>query len=311
VVLNNFSPRGADSLGVDRVSVETRQPNAVTVAMSGYGQTGPMRDFGAYGPLLEAFGGLDQAMGYEGEGPMRIGIAYPDAIAGALGAAATLGAIWRQAVEGGPVHVDLSQLEGMLSFVGDALVAASVHGAPPPRIGNRSLDDAPHGVYRCAGDDDWVAIAVRTDLEWRALVGVIGGAELSALADLATPARLEQRQRLDAAISAWSRARTAIEAASALQAAGVPACPAFTNRDLVENEHLEARKFMVTLDQRDVGPQRFPGFPIHFGRRRVTLGAPPGLGDDNDQVLRSLGFTPDEIAGLARAKAIADSPPAD
>lgn len=311
VVLNNFSPRGSDSLGIDRVSVETRQPNAVTVAMSGYGQTGPMRDFGAYGPLLEAFGGLDQAIGYEGEGPTRIGIAYPDAIGGALGAAATLGAIWRQAVEGGPVHVDLSQLEAMLSFVGDALVAASVHGVAPPRIGNRSLDYAPHGVYRCSGDDDWVAIAVRTDLEWRALVGVVGSPELSVRADLATPARMEQRQRLDTAISAWSRARTAIEAASALQAAGVPACPAFTNRDLVENEHLAARKFMVTLDQRDAGPQRFPGFPIHFGRRSVTLNGPPGLGDDNDQVLRSLGFTPHEIAGLARAKAIADSPPAD
>ena len=311
VVLNNFSPRGVDSLGIDRAAVEARQPNAVTVAMSGYGASGPMRDFGAYGPLLEAFGGLDQAMGYEGEGPMRIGIAYPDAIGGALGAAATLGAIWEQAVQGGPVHVDLSQLEGMLSFVGEALVAASVHGAPPARIGNRSLDHAPHGVYRCAGDDDWVAITVRTDLEWRALVRVVGGPELAACADLATPARLEQRARLDAAISAWSGARTAIEAASALQAAGVPACPAFTNRDLVENEHLEARGFMVTLDQRDAGPQRFPGFPIHFGRRSVTLNGPPGLGDDNDQVLQSLGFTPHEIAGLARTNTIADSPPAD
>lgn len=311
VVLNNFSPRGAASLGIDRASVEARQPNAVTIAMSGYGETGPMRDFGAYGPLLEAFGGLDQAMGYEGEGPMRIGIAYPDAIGGALGAVATLGAIWEQAVRGGPVHVDLSQLEGMLSFVGEALVAASVHGAAPARIGNRSLDHAPHGVYRCAGDDDWVAIAVRTDLEWRALVGVIGSPELSARAELAAHARIVQRELLDAAISAWSGARTAIEAASALQAAGVPACPAFTNRDLVENEHLAARKFMVTLDQEDAGPQRFPGFPIHFGRKSVTLKGPPGLGDDNERVLSSLGYTPREIADLARAKVIADRPPAE
>jgi crotonobetainyl-CoA:carnitine CoA-transferase CaiB-like acyl-CoA transferase len=311
VVLNNFSPRGVESLGIDRASVEARQPNAITVAMSGYGATGPMRDFGAYGPLLEAFGGLDQAMGYEGEGPMRIGIAYPDGIGGALGAAATLGAIWERAVQGGPVHLDLSQLEGMLSFVGEALVAASVHGAPPARIGNRSLDHAPHGVYRCCGDDDWVAIAVRTDLEWRALVSVVGGAELSARADLGILARQAQRQRLDAAISAWSGARTAIEVASALQTVGVPACPAFTNRDLVENEHLAARNFMLTLDQADAGPQRFPGFPIHFGRRRFSPKSPPGLGDDNDQVLSSLGYTPDEISALARANVIADRPPAE
>lgn len=311
VVLNNFSPRGADSLGIDRASIEAQRPDAVTVAMTGFGETGPMRNFGAYGPLLEAFGGLDAAMGYEGEGPMRIGLAYPDAIAGALGAAATLGALWNQAVAGGgPVHADLSQLEAMLSFVGEALVAASVRGAAPARIGNRSLDHAPHGVYRCSGEDSWVAIAVRGDEEWRALVGVIGGGELSASVHLATEARLARHAPIDATISAWTGARTAIEAATALQAAGVPACPAFTNRDLVENEHLAARQFIVTLDQPDAGPQRFPGFPIHFSRKTVSLEDPPGLGDHNAQVLTSLGYTSAEIADLARAGVIADEPPA-
>ncbi|WP_293675898.1 CoA transferase [uncultured Phenylobacterium sp.] len=308
VVLNNFSSPGAASLGIDRRSVEAQKPNAVTVAMTGFGETGPMRNFGAYGPLLEAFGGLDNAMGYEGEGPMRIGIAFPDAIAGALGAAATLGAVWEQAVGGGPVHVDLSQLEGMLSFVGEALVAASVHGVPPPRLGNRSLDHAPHGVYPCVGDDAWVAIAVRSDAEWRALVGVIGDPDLSA--ELPINARQAERARIDTAISAWTRGRTALEAATALQSAGAPACPAFTNRDLVESDHLAAREFMVTLDHPDPGPQRFPGFPIHFSRRRVTLAGPPGLGDDNDGVLDSLGYTAAEIADLARAQVIADKPPA-
>lgn len=309
VVLHNFSPRGADSLGINRAAVEARQPNAVTIAMTGYGGTGPMRSFGAYGPLLEAFGGLDQAMGYEGEAPMRIGVAYPDAIGGALGAAATLGAIWEHAVAGGPVHVDLSQLEGMLSFVGEALVAASVSGVAPARIGNRSIDHAPHGVYRCSGDDAWVAIATRSDAEWRSLASVIGGAELTPRADLAIDARGEQREAIDAAISSWTRGRTAIAAASALQAAGVPACPAFTNRDLVENEHLGARGFMVTLNQPDAGPQRFPGFPIHFSRRTVTLNGPPGLGDDNDRILGSLGYTPREIADLVGTQTLADKPP--
>jgi crotonobetainyl-CoA:carnitine CoA-transferase CaiB-like acyl-CoA transferase len=310
VVLNNFSARGADSLGIDRASIEARRADAVTVAMTGFGETGPMRNFGAYGPLLEAFGGLDHAMGYEGEGPMRIGIAFPDAIAGALGAAATLGAIWAQAVGGGPVHADVSQLEAMLSFVGEALAAASVRGVPPARIGNRSLDHAPHGVYPCAGDDAWVAIAVRSDAEWRALVGVIGGAELSARADLDVDARQAQRGPIDAAISAWTAARTALEAATALQAAGAPACPAFTNRDLVENEHLAARGFIVTLDHPDAGLQRFPGFPIHFSRRAVELRGPCGLGDDNARVLASLGYTAREIADLAKAQVIADAPPA-
>lgn len=309
VVLNNFSLPGAASLGVDRASVEARQPKAVTVAMTGFGETGPMKNFGAYGPLLEAFGGLDSAMGYEGEGPMRIGIAFPDAIAGALGAAATLGAIWQQETGDGPVHADVSQLEAMLSFVGEALVAASATGASPARIGNRSHDHAPHGVYPCAGDDAWVALAVRNDAEWRALAGLIGGSELSDRADLDVGERQAQREAIGAAISAWTAARTAPDAAAALQAADVPACPAFTNRDLVENEHLAARKFIVTLDQADAGPQRFPGFPIHFGRKDVTLKGPPGLGDHNAEVLASLGYTAAEIATLARDQVIFDVPP--
>ncbi len=310
VVLHNFSPRGADSLGIDRASIEARRPDAVTVAMTGYGETGPLRDFGAYGPLLEAFGGVDQAMGYEGEGPMRIGVAYPDAIGGALGAAATLGAIWERAVGGGAVHVDLSQLEGLLTFAGEALVAASVEGKAPARRGNRSLDHAPHGVYPCQGDDAWVAIAVRTDAEWCALVGVVGGPELTARAELAADARLAERERIDAAISAWTAGRSAMEAASALQDAGAPACPAFTNRDLVESEHLAARGFIVTLDHPDAGPQRFPGFPLHFSRRTVTLNGPPGLGDHNAPVLSSLGYSAGEVADLVRSQTICDRPTA-
>lgn len=310
VVLNNFSLPGAASLGVDRASVEARRPNAVSVAMTGFGETGPMRNFGAYGPLLEAFGGLDSAMGYEGEGPMRIGIAFPDAIAGALGANAALGALWQQELGGGPVHADVAQLEAMLSFVGEALAAASVKGEAPARIGNRSLDLAPHGVYPCAGDDSWVAVAVRTDAQWRALAGVIGAPELSSRADLGVEGRQTEREAIGAAISAWTRARTALEAAGALQTAGVPACPAFTNRDLVESEHLAARGFIVTLDQADAGPQRFPGFPIHFERKDVRLKGPPGLGDHNAQVLASLGYSPSEIADLARGEVIFDCPPA-
>ncbi|MBX3483055.1 CaiB/BaiF CoA-transferase family protein [Phenylobacterium sp.] len=305
-VLHNFSPRGADSLGIDRASIEAHRPNAVTVAMTGYGETGPMRDFGAYGPLLEAFGGVDQAMGYEGEGPMRIGVAYPDAIGGALGAAAVLGGLWEQAAGGGgPVHADLSQLEGLLSFAGEALVAASVHGAPPARRGNSSPDHAPHGVFPCQGDDVWVAVAVRSDDEWRALAGLIGDAR----ADLTVEARQADRAAIEAAISAWTSRRTAMDAAIALQAAGVPACPAFTNRDLVESEHLAARGFIVTLDQADAGPQRFPGFPLHFSRRQVMLKGPPGLGQHNAEVLASLGYAAQEIADLAEAEVIADRPP--
>ena len=309
LVLHNFSPRGAASLGIDRDVAERLNPTAITVAMTGYGETGPMRSHASYGPLLEAFGGLDEAMGYEGEDPMRIGIAFPDEVGGLHGTVAALAGLWEQALTGEAVHIDLSQLEALLCFAGEALLATSVRGTAPMRIGNRSEDVAPHGVHRCAGDDGWVAITVRCDDEWRALVELLDDPRLETLAPAGVGDRMRASPTIDAAIAAWTASRTPLEAAHALQGAGVPACPAFTNRDLVEDEHLTARGFMATWDQQDVGTQTFPGFPIHFARRTVSLTGTPGLGADNERILASLGFSADEAAELEAAGIVMQTPP--
>ena len=89
--------------------------------MTGYGETGPMAPHFSLGPILEAYGGLDDAMGYIGEGPSRLGIAYPDAVGGVHGAYATLAALWERASPGRPRHVDLSQLETLVAVVGEGL----------------------------------------------------------------------------------------------------------------------------------------------------------------------------------------------
>jgi benzylsuccinate CoA-transferase BbsF subunit len=253
VVLHNFSPRGAASLGIDRPRVSALNPSAVTVAMTGYGETGPMAPHFSLGPILEAYGGLDDAMGYVGGGPSRLGIAYPDAVGGVHGAYATLAALWQRETTGAAAHVDLSQLETLVSVVGEAVLAASITAESQPRHGNRSLDQAPQGVYRCAGDDTWLALTVPDDERWRRLVEIVGDPELVALRDATLCTRISRHDDIDAALDRWAREQDARPASVSLQEAGIAAFPAVSTQDLVEDEHLRDRGFMVTWDQVDVG----------------------------------------------------------
>jgi crotonobetainyl-CoA:carnitine CoA-transferase CaiB-like acyl-CoA transferase len=310
VVLHNYTPRGARSLGLAPDQLVEVDERLASVAMTGYGETGPMAQFASYGPMLEAYGGFDEATGYRGEGPMRLGIAFPDAVGGLHGAIAVLGALWERARRARAVHVDLSQLETLLAFAGEQLLTTSVDGVGPARHGNRSIDHAPQGVYPCAGDDRWVAITVPDDAAWARLAALLGEAPLRR-ADLATlDGRRAAHDELDAAIARWSTARRPFAAATQLQAIGVVAVPAFTNAELVADEHLAERGFIVEWEQPDVGRRRFPGFPIHFERSPVRIAPAPTLGQHNLPLLRELAIDEATITRMARDGVIADEPPA-
>jgi crotonobetainyl-CoA:carnitine CoA-transferase CaiB-like acyl-CoA transferase len=310
VVVHNYTPRGAASLGIDADSLARHNDRIVSVAMTGYGETGPMASHSSYGPILEACGGLDEATGYIGEGPMRLGLAFPDAVGGLHGAFAVLTALWERAESGRSVHVDLSQLETLLSLVGDGVLASSVSGTAPARHGNRSDDYAPQGVYRGEGDDTWLALTVTTDDDWRALVDLLADDDVARLRDASIGERVAEHDRIDAAIARWSASLPPGVAAARLQAAGVAACPAFSNKDLVEDEHLRARGFIVEWDQADVGRARFPGYPIHFERMKPVVRGAPALGADNATTLAELGYDAAAIARMAAAEVIFDRPPA-
>ena len=123
-------------------------------------------------------------------------------------------------------------------------------------------------------------------------------------------ARLAAHDEIDAAITRWTSSRPPLVAAKELQSLGVAACPAFTNRDLVLDDHLAARGFIVTWDHADVGPQRYPGSPFHFARTPVTIRATPLLGEHNRAILTSIGYDDEAIDKLQAAGVIADEPPA-
>jgi crotonobetainyl-CoA:carnitine CoA-transferase CaiB-like acyl-CoA transferase len=197
-----------------------------------------------------------------------------------------------------------------MSFAGEAFLAASADGVAPARHGNRSDDHAPQGVYRCDGDDAWVAVTVPGDAEWAALLRLLRDPGLTGLEDADLASRQAAHDDIDAALARWTRSRPPIVAAKELQAHGVAAAPCFTNRDLVLDEHLASRGFMVEWDHPDVGVQRYPGSPLHFSRTPVRIGPAPALGADNREVLRELGCSDEQIDKLEAAGVITEVPPA-
>jgi crotonobetainyl-CoA:carnitine CoA-transferase CaiB-like acyl-CoA transferase len=190
-------------------------------------------------------------------------------------------------------RIDFSMLEAMLWTMVEPLLAAQLDGPPQPR-GNASSEYAPHGVYRCVDDDNWVAVAVTGDAEWRRLCALVPALEPLANWDL------QQRQRriagIDGVLIGWASRRVAAEVERELRAAGIPAAASNGSLDLVGSAHLRERGFW---DAHGTGV--LPGLPWRASFGRVT-GPAPGLGADTDAVLGDvLGLSSDEIAELRAA----------
>ncbi len=308
VVLNNYSPRGVKSLGIDHPSLRAINPSIVTVDLSGFGATGPEYDQVSWGPILEGASGLAHATGYVDSGPYKQGLALPDAVGGLHGTVAILAALWEREMTGEAVHVDVSQLETYLQFGGDLALAASV-GSTPPRPGNRRADVAPQGVYPCRGEDQWIAITVPDDAAWARVVTVIGDPALTDQRWSELDARLADHDEIDGRLSAWTVEQDARPLMARLQAADIPAGVAMANADLATDPHLRERGFMVELHHPGAGPLGFPGFPVHFDHWTPTVRATPTLGQHNEEILRSLGRDTAAIDVLRANGTITEIPP--
>ena len=304
VVMENFSARAMPALGLGYEQLRGANPKIIYVSMPGYGCSGPYRDRVAFGPTVEPMSGLTTVMGYGPDEPRNTAMALMDPITAVNAAAAVLDALRYRERTGKGAFVEMSLHEGGVAFCGPWLVEAQLHPERIMRRGNRHPQMAPHGVYRCAGEDAWVAIACRDDGEWRALRGVVKG--LPAGADL--NARLEAQDAIDEAISAWTRRHVKEDATALLQAAGIPAGPVNITPDMTADPQVQARRFFVPLE---AGPTPMPGNPIKMANIGSDDWTPcPRLGADNRTVLKDwLNYDDDRITTLEDAGILVDKPP--
>src|SRR5256712_13246694 len=208
VGVENFGAGVMDRRGLGYGVLRALRPDVVMIALSGYGATGLDRDKVSYGPAQVPLSGLSSVTGYRGWPPMHVGISYGDPTGGLHGAVAILAALLHRARPGGGQYIDLPQWEPSLAGVPDALVEYTLNGTPPERDGNRDAHMAPHGVFRAAGDDRWVAIAVEDDAAWARLAAAIGHPELASDPRWATAAaRKASEDALDDVVTAWTSTR--------------------------------------------------------------------------------------------------------
>jgi benzylsuccinate CoA-transferase BbsF subunit len=287
VVVENFSASVMAKLGLSYDELRAVRPDLVMVSTQGMGQSGPYKDFVAWGPSAMAFSGMTALWNHAGaEDVTGSQTAHPDYIT-AHALVAVLAALRHRARTGQGQYVELAQSEAAACLLGPAFLEWSVNGNEPRPRGNGRSDAAPHGAYRCAGEDDWCAIAVRSDAEWQAFSRVTGIPDDERFGTLL--GRLRNREALDRLVDAWTGGLDKHDAVRRLQAAGVPAAVVASGRDLCEDEHLRARGFLVEVDHPLMGRKTYAGVP---GRLSDTPPAiwrhAPLLGQDNDYVFGQL-----------------------
>ena len=303
VVVENFSARVMASWGLDYLRMKEIRPDIIMASLQAFGQTGPRRDYVSFGPILMAYSGMtylwrDPQIERPGAGSQT---AFPDYIAPSYGAVAIIAALLHRARTGEGQYIDISQAETAASMIGPALLELLVNGREPQPQGNFSATAAPHGAYRCKGDDRWCAIAIAGQEEWMRFCEIIGHREWLADSRFAThAARVANRADLDAAMEAWTSTYTPHQLMIMLQRDGFAAGVVQTAEDLYRDPHLRERGLAREVNHREIGWVTRAGPTARLGHNRMVTDGPVHVaGEDNEAVLGEiLGMSAEAIRGL-------------
>jgi crotonobetainyl-CoA:carnitine CoA-transferase CaiB-like acyl-CoA transferase len=298
VLVDSFAPGALDRMGLDAGTRNALNPDLITLSSSLLGQTGPLSGLAGYGNMAAAVCGFFSATGWPDHTPVGPMGAYTDIISPRFAATALVAALDHRRRTGEPTTFDLGQGESALHLLTLGMLDTQVNGRTWERIGNRDPFNAPHGVYPAAGDDQWVAIAVHRDEQWRSLADLIG---LTGLAGLDWQSRSTREVEIDRAIAKWTKDRSAAEIEQRLQALEIPVHGVQNGSHCHADPQLAHRGWTTVVTHDRIGelligttPRMLSDTPARF----PTAGPP--LGQDSFDVLADLlGYDPDRIAELA------------
>jgi len=311
VVVENYTPRVMDNFGLAYVALRDINPTLIMLSMPGYGTTGPIKDYVAFAFLIEEMSGITQITGYPDSPPMLMGASQADSLAGLFGAFAILTALEHRRKTGKGQYIDLSQLEALTTLMAEPIIDFSMNKRLWSHQGNRDFSMAPHGCYRCKGEDEWVTIAVSSDDEWARFCEAIGKSELVYDKRFSNSlSRWEHQDVLDILIEEWTSELDKCEVMHTLQEAGVASGAVLSQADLLTDPHLKDRDFFVEMTRAEVGTHRYPGLYAKLSRTPGIIRWPsPTLGQHNTYVLEELlGMSKEEIAQLSRENVIGNVP---
>jgi crotonobetainyl-CoA:carnitine CoA-transferase CaiB-like acyl-CoA transferase len=308
IVVQNFSAGAIDRMGLGYATLKQLKPDIIMISICGYGQTGPERQYMGYGPASVPLAGISSLSGYRDLGPAEAGISYGDPNAGIFGAFAAMAALAYRHRTGKGVHVDVALWEALLALMPEGLLDYAMNKTQPERDGNRDRWMAPHGCFRCKGDDDkWVTIVCGTETEWQALCKAMDRPDLATDKRFATvAARKANEDTLEEIITTWTKEHDRWEVTETLQKVGVAAFPSMSNKDLATDAHLTARGYLVQQEHPEVGKRIHAGIPWQMsGTPCEVHAAAPLRGQHTDDVLRDiLGMSEAEIKSLRNTQVL-------
>jgi len=295
VVVESFRAGFIEEWELGYAALSREKPEIVMVRATIEGQTGPRSKGVGFGITLKGESGFAHLCGWP-DRRTSLPIAYNDFIVPPIGVTAVMGALVQRQLTGKGQLIDLSAYEASLPYLTPVLLDYEVNKNVQTRQGNRSPIAAPHGAYRCRGEDSWCAIAVCDDEEWGALRGVMGNPEWAYEARFATlSARKVNEEELDRLLESWTINFTPVELMEKLQQAGVPAGAVQNSRDLLdEDPQLKHRGFFPRLKHAEVGECYNLGWPAQLVKTPAQLEVAPCLGQDNYYVCHELLSMPDE-----------------
>jgi len=302
VVVENFLPGTLEQIGIGFHDLQAVNPRLVLCSISGFGQSGPYRDWRAFDPVVQAMSGISSVTGYADRPPVRCGAAVSDTSAALYGVIGILSALRARDRTGHGDWVDVAMLDGSFFLLPDVLEFVTA-GGEPERRGNGHPSAVPFNVYRAR--DGWITVAAVAPREWRNVLRALGREELASdpRFDPSAASRRVHREAIDAVMEEWTSQHTAAEAVQILQAHQIAAGPVRDLQDVCDDEHLHARGMVVPLEHPVHGPvpgAKGIGMPIKFLRHPAAFDRPaPALGAHNEEIYgRFLGLGPADLGSL-------------
>jgi formyl-CoA transferase len=298
VLIENFKPGMMEKWGLGYDELSRTHPGLVMLRISGYGQSGPYKDRPGFGVVAEAMGGLRHLTAEPGRVPVRVGVSIGDTLASLHGVIGVLMALQERHRSGRGQVVDVALYESVFNVMESLLPEYSAFGVVREPAGSALPGIAPSNAYACA--DGWVLVAGNGDSIFKRLMNAIGRDDLGQDPTLSdNVGRVKRVAEIDAAIGAWTAARTVAEVLDVLNAAQVPAGRIYTARDIADDPHYRERGMLESVTTADGLTLEVPGIVPKLSRTpgAITRRAPT-LGEDTEAVLREVGLSEDQLAAL-------------
>ena len=296
VLVENYATGAMERLGLGYDEVKKLRPDIVYMSLGAFGRSGPFKELTGFHSVINLFSGLAAVTGYPDTHPRIMGGLIPDAFSGCYAALAILQALYHRSRTGEGQFIEVSMTEALTGMIPEAVMEYSLTGREQEKVGNRDGRHAPRNVFRCLGDEKWVAISVETDEQFRFLASASGNASWADDPRFDTmKARLANQDALESLLSQWTSVLEVAEVVAILQSVGVPAAPVYDSAEVMADPHLRERGFVVEAEHAVAGRRPVLTLPwAADGARGDALRPAPNFGQHNDWVLKELLSVPDD-----------------